>query len=194
MPYEDKIPQRFRGNFMSQQLDYTTSYNQHDTLSGSYQYGGTQSLSNGNLIGRTIKGGRYFSGLYRWSWQHFRGKVEASLWIATLYKAVPPTTGVGAGSVYADPDSAIETSCSAVEGFMVALIALVSNIGNLRIMWVFNGHIGRICGVNENGYSGPLHKKICFLYFPSSILILKISPCAHEGCIRNISFLVVKNI
>ena len=64
---EDKIPQILRGHFMSQQLDYTTSYNKHDTLSGSYQYGGTLSLSTGNLIGTTIKGGRYFSVLYRWS-------------------------------------------------------------------------------------------------------------------------------
>ena len=87
---------------MSQQLDYTTSYNQHDTLSGSYQYGGTLSLSTGNLIVRTIKGGIYFSVLYRWSWQCFRGKVETSLRIETIYIPVPPATGVGAGSVYAE--------------------------------------------------------------------------------------------
>ena len=102
LPYEDKIPQIFRGHFMSQQLDYTTSYNQHDTLSGSYQYGGTLSLSAVNLIVITIKGGRYFSGLYRWSWQHFIGKVEGSLRIKTIYKPVPPATGVGAGLLYAE--------------------------------------------------------------------------------------------
>ena len=87
---------------MSQQLDYTTSYNQHDTLSGSYQYGGTLSLSTGNLIVRTIKGGSHFSGLYIWSWQRFRGKVEGSLRIVTIYRPVPPATEVGAGSVYAE--------------------------------------------------------------------------------------------
>ena len=42
---------------MIQQLYYTTSYKQHDNLSGSYQYGGTLSLSAGNLIVRTINGG-----------------------------------------------------------------------------------------------------------------------------------------
>ena len=78
LPYEDKIPQRFRGHFMSQQLDYTTSYNQHDTLSGSYQYGGTLSLSTINHIGRRIEGEIYLSGLERWSWHRFRGKGEAS--------------------------------------------------------------------------------------------------------------------
>ena len=77
LPYEDKIPHRFRGHFIIQKIDYITSYNQHDTISGPYQYGITLSLSNGNITGRTIKGGGYFSGLYRWSCQRFRGKVEA---------------------------------------------------------------------------------------------------------------------
>ena len=35
LPYKDKIPQWFRENLMSQQLDSTIYYNQHDTLSGS---------------------------------------------------------------------------------------------------------------------------------------------------------------
>ena len=68
LPYEDKIPQRFRRNFISQQLDSTTSYNLHDTLSGSYQYGGMLSLSTGNIIVKIIEGGSDFSGLGRWSW------------------------------------------------------------------------------------------------------------------------------
>ena len=66
LPDEDKIPQIFRGNFIRQQVDSATSYNQNDTLSGSYQYGGTLSLSMSNLIGRRIEGGRDLSGLGRW--------------------------------------------------------------------------------------------------------------------------------
>ena len=89
MPYEDKTPQRFRGNFMSQQLDYTTSYNQHDTLSGSYQYGGTLSLPAGNLIVRTIKGWRYFSGLYRWSWQRFKKSRSITMDCNSLQSSTP---------------------------------------------------------------------------------------------------------
>ena len=65
---EDKIPQIFIGHFISQQIDSTTSYNQNDTLAGSYQYGGTLRLSTGNLIGIIIEGGRDLSGLGRWSW------------------------------------------------------------------------------------------------------------------------------
>ena len=101
LPEEDKIPQIFRGRFISQQLDSTTSYNWHDTLSGSYQYGGTLILSIGNLVGRTIEGGRYLSGLGRWSWLRFRGKREVSLRIANIYRPVPPSAGGGSGSVYA---------------------------------------------------------------------------------------------
>ena len=99
-PYEDKIPQRFRGHFIRQQIDSTTSYNRHDTLSGPYQYGGTLSLSTGSFTGWRIERGKYFSGLGRWSWQQLRGKWEASLQIAGLYISVPPDTGGGAGSVY----------------------------------------------------------------------------------------------
>ena len=54
LPDEDKIPQRFKGHFISQLFDSTNSYNRYDTLSGSYQYGGTLSLSAGNLMGRRI--------------------------------------------------------------------------------------------------------------------------------------------
>ena len=55
----------------------------------------------GNLIGRIIEGGIYFSGIRRWSWQRFRCKGESSLRIATLYRPVPPATGGVSGSVYA---------------------------------------------------------------------------------------------
>ena len=49
---EDIIPQRFRGNFISQQLDSITACNQNDNFLGPFQYGGTASLSTGNLTGR----------------------------------------------------------------------------------------------------------------------------------------------
>ena len=54
LPDEDNIPHRFIGYSIIQKLDSTTSYNQHDTLSGTYQYSGTLSLSTGNLIGIII--------------------------------------------------------------------------------------------------------------------------------------------
>ena len=101
LPDEDKTPHILREHFVIQQMDSTTSYNSHDILSGSYQYGGTLSLSTGNIVIRRIEGGGYLSGLVRWSWQRFRGKGEASLRIANLYIPVPPATGLGSGSVYA---------------------------------------------------------------------------------------------
>ena len=67
LPDEDEIPQRFIGHFIRQQLDSTTSYKRYDTLSVSYQYGGTLSLSTGNLTGRRIDEGIDLSGLGRWS-------------------------------------------------------------------------------------------------------------------------------
>ena len=62
---------------MSQQLGSKISYNQYDTPSGSYQYGGTLNLSTGNLIRIITEGGIYYSGLGRWSWMRFRVKLEA---------------------------------------------------------------------------------------------------------------------
>ena len=39
--YDIRIPRRFQGHYMKQQLDYISACNQHDLLSGAYQYGGT---------------------------------------------------------------------------------------------------------------------------------------------------------
>ena len=55
LPEDDRIPQRFRGHIMSQQLDATTAYNFHDYLSGPYQHGGNSRLTIGNLIGRRFQ-------------------------------------------------------------------------------------------------------------------------------------------
>ena len=65
LPDEDRTHQRFRGHFMRQNLDTTTSCNEHNPFLGSFQYGGTASLSTGNLISRNAGLGRYTYGLGR---------------------------------------------------------------------------------------------------------------------------------
>ena len=100
LPEDDRIPQIFCSHFMSQKLDATTAYNCHDSLSGTYQHGGTSSLTTGNLIGRRVESGRETSGSGRWSWQRFRGRWDTSIHIITFYRPVPPEAGGGPGSVY----------------------------------------------------------------------------------------------
>ena len=85
---------------MSQQLDSKTDCNKHDPFLGPFQYGGTASLYTGNLTGRNIASGKDLSGLGIWSWQKIRGQGKASLRIATFYRSVTPSQGVGPGSVY----------------------------------------------------------------------------------------------
>ena len=97
---EDINPQRFRGHFMSQQLDSTTAWNKHDSFLGPLQYGITYSLSTGNLTGRNIAPGKDPSNLGRRSWQNFRGQGKASMIIDTFYRTVPPSQGRVPGSLY----------------------------------------------------------------------------------------------
>ena len=97
---EDRPPQRFRGHFMRQQLDSITACNKHDPFLGPFQYGGTASLSTGNLTGRKTASGKDPSGLGIWRWKIFTGQGKALLRIATLYRPVPPEQGTGPGSVY----------------------------------------------------------------------------------------------
>mmetsp|Transcript_53808 Transcript_53808/g.161028 ORF Transcript_53808/g.161028 Transcript_53808/m.161028 type:complete len:426 (-) Transcript_53808:3458-4735(-) len=96
---DDRLPQRFRSHFLSKKLYCTTACNKHDKVSGSYQLGGTSSLSTGNLVGRIIGANEDSSGLGRWTWQRFRGQGEATTCIVSCYKPVPPNEG--SGSVYA---------------------------------------------------------------------------------------------
>ena len=63
---EDRIPQIFRGCFMSHQLDSNTICNEHDTFLGPLKYGITASLSAGNLIGRKIASRKDLSDQGRW--------------------------------------------------------------------------------------------------------------------------------
>ena len=79
LPEDDIFPQRFRGHFMSQELDATTAYNCHDSISVPCQHGGTSILTMGNLIGRRVQSGRDTSGLGMWSWKQFRGRGDASI-------------------------------------------------------------------------------------------------------------------
>ena len=97
---EYKIPKRFRGQFMSQQIDLITACNQHDPFIGPFQYVGTASLSTGNPAGRKSSSGRDPYGLGRWSWQKFRGQGNAYLRIFILYRPFNPAQLAGPGSVY----------------------------------------------------------------------------------------------
>ena len=97
---EDRTPQIYRGHFMSHKLDSTTACNEHDSLLGPCQYGGTASISTGKIIGRNIASGKYPSNIERWSWQKYRGQRKASLRISTFYRPVLPYQGGGPGSVY----------------------------------------------------------------------------------------------
>ena len=46
---DDRIPQRFRGQFMSHKIDSTVAKNKNYLLSGYYQFRVTASLVTGNL-------------------------------------------------------------------------------------------------------------------------------------------------
>ena len=69
-------------------------------LSGSYKFGGTESLATENLSGSKIVSGSYATSLGRRSWKRFRGQGNATLHMNTFYRPVPPNQGGGTGSVY----------------------------------------------------------------------------------------------
>ena len=62
---DDRILQIFRGHFMSQQLDSNTACNKYDPFLRPFKYGGTASLSTGNITGRKIALVKDLSGLGR---------------------------------------------------------------------------------------------------------------------------------
>ena len=49
---DTRIPPRFQGHFMSQQIDSITACHQHTPSLGPLKYGGTSSISMGNIMGR----------------------------------------------------------------------------------------------------------------------------------------------
>ena len=61
-----------------------------------------------------------------------------------------------------DLDSSIGARDCVYEGNMVALLALVYNIGNIWLMGVFNGIRGRLGCSNDNIYSNPAQNKVLF--------------------------------
>ena len=107
---EDRIPQRFRGHFMIQQLESITACNQHDHFIGPFQYGGTASLSTGNLTGRKTPSRRDPSGIGRRIWQKFRGQGNTYLRISTFYMPVPLAQGGSPGSVYSQNLTSFNTN------------------------------------------------------------------------------------
>ena len=65
---EGRTPQRFRGHFMSQQVDLVTAYNKHGPFLDPFQYGGTASLYTRNPTGRKMASGKDPSGIGIWCW------------------------------------------------------------------------------------------------------------------------------
>ena len=121
---EDILSQRFRGHFMSCQLDAITACNQHDSLLGPFQYVGTTSLYAGNLKGRKTSSGNDPSGLGRWSYQRLRGQGSEPLRISTLYRPAPPAQGKGQGYVYYHHTTHFNKSCRRIpprQGFLTDL-------------------------------------------------------------------------
>ena len=53
---------------MSQQIESSSSYNYHDSLLGTYQHGGTNSLETVNIIRRRMDSDRDSSGIGIWLW------------------------------------------------------------------------------------------------------------------------------
>ena len=97
---EYRNPQRFRGTFISHQLEAITAYNQHNSLLGPFQYCVTASISTVILTGRKTSSGKYPSGIWIWGWKTFRGQGVESLWIAYFYRPAPTAQGAGQESVY----------------------------------------------------------------------------------------------
>ena len=100
LPDDYRISQIFIGPFMNKKIDVTTAFNHHDSLSIPFQYGGTSSLSTGNIIGRNISCDRYPTGLGRWSSHRFRVQVKDTLRIVSFYCPPSPTQG-RSGFIYA---------------------------------------------------------------------------------------------
>ena len=72
-------------------------------------------------------------------------------------------------------------------GFMVDMLSLAYNTGNLRFLGVLNGLRRRCSGGNDNGCSVPLHKR---LIFPCLFLLLFLSgepPPVHINSALGIS-------
>lgn len=101
MPEDDSLPYCFRGHFPGGQLKCTPAYNRHDQISGSYQVGGTVSLSTKAFLARIIASdcGSDPSGPGRYSWHYLREKGGFTLCVITFYQPCLP--GEGAGSAYA---------------------------------------------------------------------------------------------
>lgn len=97
---DDSLPYRFRGHFPGGQLKCTPSFNRHDNFLGSYQVGGTISMSTKGFVGRIIPEdcGSDPLGLGRFSWHRIREKGGLTLRVLTFYR--PCTPGQGTGSAY----------------------------------------------------------------------------------------------
>ena len=85
---------------MKNKLNNQTGYNKHEKILGSYQHGGTASISRGNLIGNRTASKSNSEVPGRWTWKLFRGRGVVTLRISTCYHHVPPILGGGANYVY----------------------------------------------------------------------------------------------
>ena len=90
IPDNDITPQRFQAHFMRKKLDTIMACNDHNTLSGRFQYGVKASLLTVNLTGRKTGTGRDPLDQGSWTWKIFRDQGTSSIHTATLYRPVPP--------------------------------------------------------------------------------------------------------
>ena len=95
-----KIPLRFRGHIMHQQLDFQIGFNFHEKISGSHQHGGTASLTTSNFIEIRTKSSSSSEGLGRCTWQLFCSQVSSNLRKVICYRPVPPAPSSVSASVY----------------------------------------------------------------------------------------------
>ena len=65
---------------------------------------------------------------------------------------------------------------------MVALLALMSKINNLRLLRVLNSLIGILVGVNDNEYSSSPHNKLIYFFLLILLFLsVKLLPMNMDG-------------
>ena len=86
IPAEQRIYERFKGKL--EFAKYTYSNNKDKSFLGTYQPGGTLTITTGKMCGRIQESGTEDHILQRWSWQKFRGARNHKLVIANVYRPV----------------------------------------------------------------------------------------------------------
>jgi Reverse transcriptase (RNA-dependent DNA polymerase) len=83
---DSKLFERFKGKL--EFAKYVSSNNKDQSFVGTFQPGGTLTVTTGNICGRIFGAGQEDHVLQRWSWIHIRGKNQHKLAIINLYRPV----------------------------------------------------------------------------------------------------------